>query len=137
MAGYNQIFGGVTLIEWKLKGGVTVNPGDLMALSGGYLTPAASGANDVIGVTPNLVSTAGAADGDITITVNVDPSAVYEVAIGNGTGTVAMQGAKCDVHAAQSIDVTSATDGVIQIHTIDTVRQTARVSIRRAPSAVA
>lgn len=125
---YTQREGGQTLRPFKASNTTTIAAGDIIVLdSNGYAETAASGANAPIGVAFDAVPTAPTTDGDVTILVNVDPSAIYEF---TATGvTLAMQGKTCDVGGAQAIDVTASTDDCIRIHDVDVANAKAFCSI--------
>ena len=128
--GYKLLNARETLRPFKVSNTATIAPGDIIVLDGnGYAETAAAGANAPIGITPDAVLTlpSGASDGFATILVNVDPSAVFELAA--ASVTLAMQGKTCDVGGAQSIDVAASTDDCIRILDVDVTRAVAAISI--------
>jgi len=125
---YNQRAGGQTLRPFQVSNTAAITAGDIVVLdANGYVETAASGANSPIGVAFEELPTAVTSDGDATILVNVDPSAVYEF---TASGiTLADQGKTCDVGGAQAIDRAASADDCIRIHDVDVANAKAWCSI--------
>lgn len=124
------------ILPFPVTASASIVAGDLVVLdSSGYLSPAAAGGNDPIGVAFDTV-TGGAADGDVTCGVDVSPTTLYRYTVGTGTITQAMLGKTCDLAGPTSIDVTASTDDCVEIVQVDTANQRAIVRIVRTPAGV-
>lgn len=129
------VSGARQILPFKVKASAAIVAGDLVVLDSGYLTAAAAGGNDPIGVAFDTI-TGGSADGDVSCGVDISTQVLYRYAVGAGTLTQAMLGTTCDIYTAQSIDVTASTDDCLEIVQVDTAAQTALVRIVRSPAGV-
>jgi len=125
------------ILPYLVTASASIVAGDLVVLdSSGFLSPAAAGGNDPIGVAFDTV-TGGAADGDVTCGVDVSPTTLYRYTVGTGTITQAMLGKTCDLAGPTSIDVTASTDDCVEIIQADVTNNRAIVRIVRTPAGVA
>ena len=103
--------------------GGTINAGDhVKMVTDGYVGVCGSG-DTPIGVAVSN-QTAGSADGDTTVLVDVSEWSLFEYPPASGTVTVALIGKTCDLGGARSIDITASTDDNIIIVNVDTTANT-------------
>jgi hypothetical protein len=124
------------ILPYLVTASASIVAGDLVVLdSSGYLSPAAAGGNDPLGVAFDTV-TGGAADGDATCGVDVSTATLYRYTVGTGTITQAMLGKMCDLAGPTSLDVTASTDDCVEIMQVDVTNNRAIVRIVRTPAGV-
>lgn len=124
------------ILPYAVTASAAIVAGDLVILdSNGYLSPAAAGSNDPIGVSFDTV-TGGSADGDVTCGVDISTTVLYRYTVGTGTLTQAMLMKMCDLAGPTSIDVTASTDDCVEIVGVDVANQRAIVRIVRTPAGV-
>lgn len=110
-----------------------IESGDPVVLDGAgapYIMRATDG--DIpIGIAAETVS-APTSDGDISISVYVDPNDLFWLPVITGTITTAMRGKSCDIGVSGTnigLDVTASTDDCVYILDVDTTNNEALVRI--------
>jgi hypothetical protein len=100
-----------------------IAPGDFVVeVTHGYVGQCAAG-----GLPIGVAVSAGAdpgADGGAVVLVSTSPEAVYEMPPDAGSVTQALVNKSMDVGGAQTVDITTSDDDVIQVVGVDTERNT-------------
>ena len=115
-----------------------ITVGDVLKIDGvaGYVTPAAAGDNNVIGVAMESCDVP-TADGGVSIQVDCSDQSVYEYPPDAGTVTVALNGLTCDLGGAQSINIDASADDYVVILKALTDTNTMLVRFKWTPAGVA
>lgn len=122
---YGYRFGPRLLVSYGVDSSVTtaLTNGDHVKWStAGYVTVCAAGDNP-IGVCAGDV-TPGAADGDVSVMVDISEWSVFEYPVSAGTVAVAQLGLTCDLGGARSIDITASADDNIKVVAVNTAAAT-------------
>ena len=121
--------GGIQLVTMKVdSASEDIVAGDfVIAGTAGYVQQCAAG-DKPIGVAWQTVA-AGAADGDVSVQVNIAKDAIYEYPADAGTVSQSLVGTTMDVGGPQSIDIDASTDDVITVVGVNTTRNTLMVKL--------
>lgn len=130
------VYGDRTLIPFRVKASETIYANDFVDLdSNGYLAQIDAG--DIpMGVAFGATSGTVTNDGDQEILVDVSPHSVYRFPPDTGTLAITIEGKTCDVGGAQSIDPDATVDDCILVHRVDTITNTALISLWKKPVGV-
>ena len=120
--GYRK--GGSTIMVFSVDSSTTaIIPGDMVvAGTAGYVQKAAAGERP-IGVAVSA-SAVPSADGDLTVRVETDLTAIFEYPPDAGTVTQGLVGTTMDIGGAQSIDIDASADDIFVCLAVDTVNNT-------------
>lgn len=102
--------------------GGAVSKGDMVTISGGYISPAAENSTTIFGVVDQAhdAPDSGGSDGQFSVYVITDLSARFRYPCNTGsTAAETHLGTACDVAGAQSIDLTT-NQSVLRIVGVDT-----------------
>lgn len=117
------------------SGSADITAGDALCLVAGYVAKVTVAATAVFGIAVDT-ATAPSTSGNKTVRVAISRDAVYEVPPSTGSFVVGDTGKKCDVAAnGTSIIRTTSTTGDMEIISVDTTLNTARVQIARPHTA--
>lgn len=121
---YGYRFGERLIVEYGVDStSSAISAGDHVKWdTAGYVEPCTAGDNP-IGVAV-ADQTAGTADGDASVRVDISEWSVYEYPPDAGTVTVALRGLTCDLGGARSIDIDASADDNIVIVNVDTSANT-------------
>ncbi len=133
MAVTNPLYGyrkgaSVKVVAKVAAASADIKPGDMVvaASAAGYVQQAAAGELP-IGVAATGAASPSA-NGDVEITMEVSPLALFEYPPDAGSVTQALAGTTMDVGGAQSIDIDASADDVVIVREVDTTRNTLLVS---------
>ena len=120
---YGQIAGPLVTVQAPAAASQNfeLKSGKFVYSASGYMTIAASGADQIFGYALIGDKTTGSAAGDDTLTVNVSTDAIYELPIDETlteAELIALVGLACDIVTTSNIqmaDVSTGTDNVLMI----------------------